>query len=233
MAVKRYDPEFTTVIHFATEALVKTVRLTRREIVENCIGRGLLLSAIPLSQTQLLTAWQDGEAKAAKPTPRDVLGPFFKKGAPNSKVLHTPGSPGFPLRVTGKVTNTRGDKMPGARIEIWQADHAGLYDLEGFRYRAALITEEASDYTVDTILPGHYDDRPAQHIHYMISAPGHKTLITQAYFATDPFFEGNPDKNFGKRSIVSHRDLVRTVTLIEAPGTPRAAITFDICLEKA
>ena len=212
---------------------MKTVRLTRREIVENCIGRGLLLSAIPLSQTQLLTAWQDGEAKAAKPTPRDVLGPFFKKGAPNSKALHTPGSPGFPLRVTGKVTNTRGDKMPGARIEIWQADHAGLYDLEGFRYRAALITEEASDYTVDTILPGHYDDRPAQHIHYMISAPGHKTLITQAYFATDPFFEGNPDKNFGKRSIVSHRDLVRTVTLIEAPGTPRAAITFDICLEKA
>ena len=212
---------------------MKTIRLTRREIVENCIGRGLLLSAIPLSQTQLLSAWQDGEAKAAKPTPRDVLGPFFKKGAPNSKVVHTPGSPGFPLRVTGKVTNTRGDKMPGARIEIWQADHAGLYDLEGFRYRAALITEEASDYTVDTILPGHYDDRPAQHIHYMISAPGHKTLITQAYFATDPFFEGNPDKNFGKRSIVSHRDLVRTVTLIEAPGTPRAAITFDICLEKA
>ena len=212
---------------------MKTVRLTRREIVENCIGRGLLLSAIPLSQTQLLSAWQDGEAKAAKPTPRDVLGPFFKKGAPNSKVLHTAGSPGFPLRVTGKVTNTRGDKMPGARIEIWQADHAGLYDLEGFRYRAALITEESSEYAVETILPGHYDDRPAQHIHYMISAPGHKTLITQAYFATDPFFEGNPDKNFGKRSIVSHRDLVRTVTLIEAPGTPRAAITFDICLEKA
>ena len=212
---------------------MKTIRLTRREIVENCIGRGLLLSAIPLSQTQLLTAWQDGETKAAKPTPRDVLGPFFKKGAPNSRALHTPGTPGFPLRVAGKVTNNRGEKVPGARIEMWQADHAGLYDLEGFRYRAALITEEASDYTVDTILPGHYDDRPAQHIHYMISAPGHKTLITQAYFATDPFFEGNPDKNFGKRSIVSHRDLVRTVTLIEAPGTPRAAITFDICLEKA
>ena len=212
---------------------MKTIRLTRREIVENCIGRGLLLSAIPLSQTQLLTAWQDGETKAAKPTPRDVLGPFFKKGAPNSRALHTPGTPGFPLRVAGKVSNTRGEKVPGARIEMWQADHAGLYDLEGFRYRAALITEEASDYAVDTILPGHYDDRPAQHIHYMISAPGHKTLITQAYFATDPFFEGNPDKNFAKRSIVSHRDLVRTVTLIEAPGVPRAAITFDICLEKA
>ena len=47
-------------------------------------------------------------------------------------------------------------------------------------------------------MPGHYADRPAQHIHYLIAAPGHKTLITQAYFATDPFFEGNPEKNWKK-----------------------------------
>lgn len=212
---------------------MKLHRLTRREIVENCIGRGLLLSALPLSQTQLLTAWEDGEKKADSPTPREVLGPFFKKGAPNTPRLHTLGSPGFPLQVTGKVTNTRGEKLPGARVEIWHSDHAGLYDLEGFRYRAGLIMDQSSEYAVETILPGHYDDRPAQHIHYLITAPGHKTLITQAYFATDPFFEGNPDRNYTKRGMVSHRDLVRTVTLIEAPGTPRAAITFDICLEKA
>ena len=210
-----------------------SLKHTRRQIFENCISRGLLVSALPLSQIQLLSAWEEGEAKAPHPTPKDVLGPFFKKGAPDVRVLHKAGSPGFPLRVAGKVTNTRGEKVPGARIEIWQADHAGIYDLEGFRYRAALTTGETSDYTVETILPGHYDDRPAQHIHYMISAPGHRTLITQAYFATDPFFEGDPDKNYGKRSIVKHRELIRTVTLIEAPGTPRAAITFDICLEKA
>ena len=65
----------------------------------------------------------------------------------------------------------------------------------------------------------------------LITAPGHKTLITQAYFATDPFFEGNPDKNFKKRNIVSNRDLIRPVSLFEAPGTPRASIEFDICLE--
>ena len=210
---------------------VKHQRPTRREIFENCIGRGLLLSAIPLSQTRLLSAWEDAEAKAAQPTPKDVLGPFFKKGAPNEGLLHKPGTPGFPLRVTGKVTNTRAEKIPGARIEIWHADHVGIYDLEGFRYRAGLITGASSDYTVETILPGHYDDRPAQHIHYLISAPGHRTLITQAYFATDPYFEGNPDKTYAK--MAKSRDQVRTVTLIEAPGTPRAAISFDICLEKA
>ena len=162
-----------------------------------------------------------------------ILGPFFKKGAPNQTALRLTGEPGFPLKVTGKVLNTRGEKVPGARIDIWHADHKGLYDLEGFRYRSKLLIESADAYSVDTIMPGHYDDRPAQHIHYMITAPGHRTLVTQAYFATDPFFEGDPDKNFKKRGIASSRELIRPVTLFEQPNAPHAAITFDIILEKA
>ncbi len=92
-------------------------------------------------------------------------------------------------------------------------------------------------------MPGHYPTRPAQHIHYFITAPGYKSLITQAYFATDPWFEGDPDKTFGR--IAKNRELVRTVTLFEQreealngklplkPGEASAAITFDIRLEKA
>ena len=81
-------------------------------------------------------------------------------------------------------------------------------------------------------------DRPAQHIHYLITAPGHKTLITQAYFATDPFFEGNPEKNWHKNNIAGHKELVMPVRLFEGgsgPGAepPHAEITFDIVLEKA
>ena len=168
---------------------MKRLTPSRREILESCIGRGLLLAAVPMSSSSLFALWQQGEMKAQKPTSTDVLGPFFKKGSPNQSALRVTGDPGFPLRVTGKVLNTRGEKVPGARIDIWHADHKGLYDLEGFRYRSKLIIESAADYSVDTIMPGHYDDRPAQHIHYMITAPGHRTLITQAYFATDPFFE--------------------------------------------
>jgi protocatechuate 3,4-dioxygenase beta subunit len=114
---------------------------------------------------------------------------------------------------------------------MWQADYKGLYDVEGNRYRTKLEVADASEYAIETILPGHYDDRPAQHIHYLITAPGHKTLITQAYFATDPFFDGDPDKNFGKRNIVKSRELVRPVALYEGPGPSRASIQFDICLE--
>jgi protocatechuate 3,4-dioxygenase beta subunit len=120
-----------------------------------------------------------------------------------------------------------------AQIDIWQADHEGGYDLKGFRYRTKLQLGTHTDYAIETVMPGHYDDRPAQHIHYMISAPGHKSLITQVYFATDPFFEGDPDKNYHKQSIVSHRELVCPVMLFERPGAAHAAVAFDLCLEKA
>ena len=81
-------------------------------------------------------------------------------------------------------------------------------------------------------MPGHYEDRPAQHIHYMITAPGHKALVTQIYFATDPFFEGDVDKNYRKRNIAENRDLVRPVKLYEQ-GSPHAEVSFDIVLERA
>lgn len=205
---------------------------TRREMLEQCIVRGWLVAGVPMAATQLLAFWQEGEKKALKPTPSEVLGPFFKKDAPNVSTMRKPGDAGFPLRVAGKVYNTRGDLVEGARVDLWQADHVGKYDVVGFRYRAKLVVPASGDYAVETVMPGHYDDRPAQHIHYLISAPGHKTLVTQVYFATDPFFEGDPDKNYKKRGIAENRELVRPVTLYET-GTPRAAVNFDIVLEKA
>lgn len=201
-------------------------------MLENCIVRGSLVAGVPMSANRLLAFWQAGEQSARKPTPSEVLGPFFKKGAPNTSVLRQPGDPGFPLRVSGKVYNTRGDAVEGARIDLWQTNHEGRYDVVGYRYRTKLAVAPGAEYVVETVMPGHYDDRPAQHIHYMISAPGHKTLVTQIYFATDPFFEGDVDKNYRKRNIAENRELVRPVTLYEQ-GVPRAAVSFDIVLERA
>jgi protocatechuate 3,4-dioxygenase beta subunit len=202
-------------------------------MVENCIVRGLLVAGVPMTATNLFALWQKAENTAMQPTPPEVLGPFFKKGAPNASNLRNPGDPGFPLRVAGKVVNTRGEKVEGARLDIWQADHNGLYDVKGFRYRTKVVTGGAAEYGIDTVMPGHYSDRPAQHIHYMITAPGHKTLITQLYFATDPYFEGNPDKNYHKNGIVGNRELVKPVMLFEGPGAAHANVQFDICLERA
>jgi catechol 1,2-dioxygenase len=211
--------------------MAKSEGQRRRDWLGNCITKSLLIAGAPMASSRLLALWQSGEEQAARPTPAEVLGPFFRKGAPNTPRLHKPGDPGFPLRVEGRILNTRGEKVPGAFVDVWHADHAGLYDVEGYRYRSKIAAGDACAYGLETIMPGHYPDRPAQHIHYIISAPGHRTLITQAYFATDPFFEGDPDKHYAKRGIVSSRELVRTVKLFEQ--NPRAEITFDIILEKA
>jgi protocatechuate 3,4-dioxygenase beta subunit len=205
-------------------------------MLELCISRGTLLGAAAAgSQSDLLALWLQGEAQAMKPTSSEVLGPFYRKGAPDNRKLRAPGDAGFPLKVIGKVMDSRGKLVEGAKVDFWHADHHGLYDTRGYRYRTRVSPDAKGHYDVDTVMPGHYADRPAQHIHYLISAPGHKTLITQAYFATDPYFDGDPEKNWKKRNIVSHKDLVLPVRLYEGAGgeAPHAEITFDIILEKA
>jgi protocatechuate 3,4-dioxygenase beta subunit len=211
----------------------------RRQMLELCISRGFLVGGAVLSQPKLLAFWQQAEAQSAnKATAVDVLGPFFRKGAPDNSVLRAAGDAGFPLKVTGRVRNTKGQLVEGAKVDVWQADHSGRYDTRGYKYRAKLSPDAKGLYGIDTVMPGHYADRPAQHIHYLITAPGHKTLITQAYFATDPFFEGDPDKNWQKRRIASHKELILPVKLFEGgvgPGAapPHAEIVFDLILEQA
>lgn len=212
---------------------MKNLKPNRREMLERCITGGLLVGGAAVSQRQLLGFWEQAEAAAHKPTSAEVLGPFFRKGAPNMKTLRGAGDPGFPLQVVGKVLNTKGQLVAGATVDFWHADHAGRYDTKGYKFRTKVTPDGKGEYNVDTIFPGHYEDRPAQHIHYLIAAPGHKTLITQAYFATDPFFEGDPAKNWNKRGIAHNRELVLPVKLFEGPAAPRAEIRFDIVLEKA
>ena len=214
-------------------------KLGRRQILELCIYRGFLTAGVAaMSERRLLASWQETEEQAHRPTSGEVLGPFFRKGAPDNRVLRAPGDPGFPLKVAGRVLNTKAQLVEAARIDMWQADHAGRYDTRGYRYRAKISPDEKGYYDVETVMPGHYADRPAQHIHYLITAPGHKTLVTQAYFATDPFFEGNPEKNWHKGGIAEHKELVMPVKLFEGGTGPGAApahaeITFDIFLERA
>jgi protocatechuate 3,4-dioxygenase beta subunit len=81
-------------------------------------------------------------------------------------------------------------------------------------------------------MPGHYPGRVCQHIHYLISAPGHKALTTQLYFATDPVFEGDPDRNYTRDPLIYSRELVRPVTLLGDPKDIRAAVNFEIVLER-
>ena len=209
--------------------------LTRREALLRCAALGSLNLVVPaLGLTEAVEAFaqaeQAGTARTA--TQWNEIGPFYKRLAPNSRRLRGANDPGLGLAVSGHVFNTRGEKLNGARVEIWQADHHGLYDLDGYRYRAALEADASGLYSFEAVMPGHYPARVCQHVHYAVTAPGHKPLITQLYFATDPVFEGDPDKNFAKDRLVISRELVRPVTLTGDPKTIHAAVTFDVVLER-
>jgi protocatechuate 3,4-dioxygenase beta subunit len=147
--------------------------------------------------------------------------------------MRDPHDPGLPLTVSGGVYNEQGQVLHDATVEVWHTDHLGHYDLEGYRYRAKLHPDAKGNYAFTSVMPGHYPDRVCQHIHYLVTAPGHKPLITQLYFATDPVFEGNPDKTFTRDPLIHTRDLVRPVTLTGDPRDVFAAVQFELVLAKA
>ena len=203
----------------------------RRELLERCLALGTLTLAGPLGMEGVARAFAASERRA--PTPFCELGPFYKRKAPSSPKLRADGDPGLPLAVVGAVFGTGGEPVPGATVEVWQTDHAGIYDLDGYRYRALLTADARGSYAIDSVMPGHYPDRVAQHVHYLVSAPGYRAITTQLYFATDPAFGGDPERNFHRDPLITSRELVRPVTLEGDPKTMRARVQFDLVLEKA
>ncbi|PYO51908.1 MAG: hypothetical protein DMD84_11325 [Candidatus Rokuibacteriota bacterium] len=69
---------------------------------------------------------------------------------------------------------------PGSRraqLEWWSADGRGEYHDE---LRATQRTGADGAFRYETVSPGRYPGRPP-HLHVKISAPGHRTLVTQVY----------------------------------------------------
>jgi len=105
--------------------------------------------------------------------------------------------------VHGRVVDQTGRGVPGALLEVWQANAGGRYRHPKESYIAPLdpnfggcgrvITDPDGGYRIHTIMPGAYpwpnrvnDWRPA-HIHFSIFGDGFaQRLITQMYFEGDP-----------------------------------------------
>jgi len=207
--------------------------VTRREVLQQCMALGSVAVLSAYAPAAMLAAFEEREKRALKPTPPNELGPFYKKRAPRTEMLRAPGDPGMPLSVSGQILDTRGEALPDAVVDIWQTDHFGRYDLEGYHYRSQLAPDASGHYKFESVMPGHYPDRVCQHVHYLVTAPGHKPLVTQLYFATDPVFEGDPDKNFTRDPLIHSRELVRPVMLVGDPKDIHAAVRFELCLERA
>lgn len=173
-----------------------------------------------------------GGHQAFAPTPSNTLGPFYREGAPRRERLIEPGTEGTPLIVAGRIINTDGKALADAKVEVFHADAGGEYDMSGFRCRGEIPVGGEGVYRLESIVPGGYGGR-AQHIHYVVAAPGHRRLVTQLYFENDPKFEGNPDRNYSRDNLVQHRELIRPVATVNKNNKTYSSTVFDICLEKA
>ena len=155
-------------------------------------------------------------------TESTVFGPFFVEGSPafESGDDLGNGAPGIPCYVSGVVRSVSGEPVAGARLEIWQADEAGLYDvqyadLDEPRGRGHLFSDDEGRYWFWTVHPVAYPIptdgpvgellaaanrspmRPA-HIHFMVTAPGYQTLTTHVFDVDDQYLD--TDAVFGVRS---------------------------------
>jgi catechol 1,2-dioxygenase len=120
-------------------------------------------------------------------TPSDMLGPFYREGAPFRGKITPPLEAGDILAITGRVWgHDSREPLPGAVLDIWQADIRGEYEdkEENVRLRARITADEQGYYEYETIYPGRYATRPA-HIHYIVRHPDYVKLVTQLYFRGD------------------------------------------------
>jgi catechol 1,2-dioxygenase len=168
-------------------------------------------------------------------TEDNILGPFYRGGAPYRAKITPPLVKGTALLVSGRVWSFKSrEPLAGAVLDIWQADADGRYDNDDpanppakdvFKNRARLVTDENGYYEFETIHPGAYMIgknawRPS-HIHYLVRAAGHKSLITQLYFKGDPH---NKTDEFIKESLIIE------VRREKAPGGFYEVGVFDIVL---
>ncbi|MES1198279.1 MAG: hypothetical protein ABUL41_03285, partial [Chitinophagaceae bacterium] len=141
----------------------------------------------------------DGEKYVGNdPTTTDILGPFYRHGAPFKTELIQPGTKGETLHFSGTVFGKDG-KTPvnGGLVEIWHCNEDGEYDntSDNYVYRASAKTSADGKYHFKTIMPVPYAAgqtfiRPA-HIHMRISANGVQDLVTQIYFKGDKYIDGD------------------------------------------
>jgi protocatechuate 3,4-dioxygenase beta subunit len=109
--------------------------------------------------------------KKCSPTSPDMLGPFYKPGAP------VRASVGKGYLLAGIVKSGDCSAIKGAMIEFWLVGPDGEYD---DMHRATIYADNEGKFSFESNYPKPYSGRPP-HIHIRVSAPLFRTLVTQHY----------------------------------------------------
>ena len=215
----------------------------------------ILLSDVLGASMQTITINNQAYANATEAT---VFGPFFVDGSPDVGLGGdvAGGARGEPCWVSGTVRDTDGGPVAGARIEVWEADADGLYDVQYGDDRVAgrghLHTDDDGGYRFWAVTPTPYpipDDGPvgallratgrspmrASHLHLMVQADGYRTLVTHFFPRGDAYLDS--DSVFGVREslIVDVRQQIPTTPTPDGREVagPWARIEVDLVLAPA
>ncbi len=195
-------------------------------------------------------------------TSSSVLGPFHVSGAPalpiGGDMKRDYGGP--VLLAEGVIRDAEGNPIAGAELDIWQTAPNGLYasqdeEQDTYSFHGLMTTGDDGKYAFTTVKPVEYtvpSDGPVgdilracgrhpwrpSHLHYIVKAPGYRSLVTEIFPDDDPYLD--QDTVFGVRD-----DLV--MTYVERPASefpegmelsgkitePFLHVTFDVRLAKS
>ena len=181
-----------------------------------------------LSEVLGLSSLVDMLASTPDTTPGSVLGPFHAAGSP---LMDNPANlignnEGERVLLRGRVLNAQGQPLPEARIDFWQNADNGFYwqqdatqSTDNLRCQFKVdgqgawevATIRARPYTIpldgpvwhDLVQPAGRDGWRAAHVHMIVSAPGHRTLVTELFDADDTYLDS--DAVFGVREALIGR----------------------------
>lgn len=220
---------------------------------------GLLTPGLGLERFIDIRA-DEAEAKAglAGGTPRTIEGPLYVAGAPESKGFArlddgSESDKAEVLFMQGTVYSADGKPLPNTKVEVWHANLLGNYSFfdqtqSSFNLRRSIITDENGRYQFRSIMPmgygcppdgttqqlldllGRHGRRPA-HIHFFVTADGHRKLTTQINIDGDEYLWD--DFAFASREgLVPAVKRISAHDQISAKGlnAPFASIDFDFHL---
>jgi catechol 1,2-dioxygenase len=220
---------------------------------------GLLAPGIGLERFIDIRA-DEAEARAGLTggTPRTIEGPLYVAGAPVSQGFArlddgSEEKDAEVLFMQGTVYGADGKPVPNATVEVWHANLMGNYSFfdksqSPFNLRRSIVTDANGRYQFRSIVPmgygcppdgmtqrlldklGRHGRRPA-HIHFFVTAAGHRKLTTQINIDGDEYL-------WDDFAFASREGLVPRVTRINDPkeiakrelDKPFASIDFDFRL---
>ena len=182
--------------------------------------------------------------KMSGETESTVLGPFYIKNAPkysNGANICLDGK-GEPVWVHGKVTDAKGKAIAGAKLDVWQANEDGFYDVQqkgiqpDMNLRGVFTSEKDGKYNFRSAYPRFYPipfdgtvgkmltaldrnhNRPA-HLHFVVSAPGYEKVTTHIFTPDCPWLKD--DAVFGvKESLIADFKTVNDAKKAAELGLP-------------